>query len=135
MTDGKGTFRFKKVMVIDDTYMDRFLAEKVIKKYSFAEHIVICSSAPDALSYLISVENTPEELPQLIFLDIRMPEMDGFDFLDRFMRLPEAVKEKCQVVMLSSSTNPEDRERSLSNPHVRLFLHKPLTEEKLRKAL
>ena len=64
---------FKKVLVIDDSETDRFVAKRMIQKYNFAEEIVVQESATKALIYLQTMENTPEELPQFIFLDIRLP--------------------------------------------------------------
>src|SRR5438093_802121 len=126
--------RYKTVMVIDDTQVDRYIAERNIIKYGFAEKVICMDSANTALKYLEGVLNE-EELPQYIFLDIRMPEVDGFGFLEKYALLPPPVKQNCIVMMLSTSLNPGDHERAKNNQYVKRFLNKPLTKEKLETIL
>ncbi len=116
---------FKRVLVIDDSETDRFIANRMIQKYQFAEEIILKESAPKAIEYLLSLQSTPELLPQFIFLDICMPEMDGFGFLDEYAKFPETIKLNCIIIMLSSSLDPEDHQRAESSPFVNRFLNKP----------
>lgn len=125
-------FRFKKIMVVDDAYIDRFLVEKLMKKYCFAEEVVSFESAVDALEQLSGSAATGT-LPEVIFLDINMPEMNGFEFLDAYEKLPDHVKSACAIIMLSSSLHPEDREKAANNPYVKTFMNKPLNQERLQE--
>jgi CheY-like chemotaxis protein len=131
MSEFKKSPRFKKVMVIDDTPVDRYIAERCMLKYQFAEKVILMESSVGALNFLAALNDKPEELPELILLDIRMPQMDGFGFLERFADLSDSVKKNCNIMMLSSSANPLDKERAMANPYVIRFLVKPLTSELL----
>jgi CheY-like chemotaxis protein len=124
---------FRKVMVVDDALIDRVVAKKVMTRHAFAEEVITVESAMDALKYLSAHNKETDELPSLIFLDINMPEMSGFDFLDEYQKLPDDVKRKCIIVMLSSSLHPEDEQRALSSPYVHKFLSKPINADKLRE--
>jgi CheY-like chemotaxis protein len=118
------SFHFKKVMIIDDDDISRFIAEKMIKKIDFADEVVECATAIEGLNYL---NTNPLDLPEIIFLDINMPVLNGFEFLDQFEKLNSTVKEHCVIIMLSSSVDPDDIKRANANKCVRSFLSKPLT--------
>ena len=121
-------------MLVDDNEIDNFIDEKLIKAFDFAENVYIHTSAKSALESLRNLSLTqnklPEELiPQFLFLDINMPFLDGFNFLDEFGKLDEQITSKIKIVMLTSSVNPEDIEKSKKYPRVFKFIHKPLTEK------
>lgn len=128
-------FCYKKVMVIDDNKLDRRIAELNIERYEFAEETISKGSAKSALQYLEASSNFPDELPELIFLDIRMPEIDGFGFLNEYEKLPDSVRNNCTIVMLSSSLDPDDLKKVLENKFVQRFLNKPINGEKLKEIL
>ncbi|MGB4973973.1 MAG: response regulator, partial [Cyclobacteriaceae bacterium] len=74
-----------------------------------------------------------EVLPDVIFLDIDMPLMDGFQFLDEFEKLTSNTKKSCKIVMLTSSINPQDFDRSKKYSNVKLYLNKPLSHDSIQK--
>jgi CheY-like chemotaxis protein len=116
-------------MIIDDNLTDRYIAEHYLKAVRFAANVISKSSAREALGYLKA--NSAEKLPKIIFLDIRMPEMDGFEFLDEYAKLPALVNEYCTVIMLSSSNDPKDHERIKANALIKKFIDKPINKESL----
>lgn len=122
---------YQNVMVIDDSYFDRLIAEKVIQIAHFSKNTITIDGALKAADYLILNADNPEKLPEIIFLDINMPEVSGFDFLDRFEEIPIQKKDCCKIFMLSSSVDPEDIKRAHKSKYVVSFISKPLTKEKL----
>jgi CheY-like chemotaxis protein len=124
-------YRFNKAMIIDDSGTDRYIAEHYLRKFFIAATVITYPSGIDALDYLKQFAGNLEELPQLIFLDIRMPLMDGFEFLSEYEKLPPSVHEYCTLIMISSSIDPEDHARISANSFVKKFINKPLNKEKL----
>ena len=122
--------KYKTALLIDDDEDSNFVNNWIIKQ-SFAENIIVKQSAESALDFLKNKSNSPEDLPDVIFLDIRMPVTDGFGFLEKFNNLPESVKNKCKIVMLSSSFDKGDYDKALSNKYVYRYLNKPLSIEAL----
>ncbi|RXR21669.1 response regulator [Flavobacterium stagni] len=131
--------QLKKILLVDDDSATNFINEITIKKTGVDAQIVVCTSAFQALDYLGSTgqyENQ-ERFPQpcIIFLDINMPGMNGFEFLDHYDKLPEEQKGILVVVMLTTSVNPDDRMRSENDQNIKGFISKPLTEEHLMKII
>lgn len=122
----------KEILLIDDNDIDNYINKLIVAKEKVVEKITIKNSPIDALQYLRTKEG---EFPELIFLDIKMPEMDGFGFLDEFSKFTEVKKEKCSIVMLSSSCNNSDLEAAKKNPYLIKFLIKPLNNSKLSEVL
>lgn len=124
-------YKHKIVMVIDDNQIDLYIAEMVMATTHFAEKVICVSSAKEALAWLTPLYEFPDELPELIFLDINMPEMTGFDFLDEYRHLPENIRKKCIIMMLTTSLDQNDRKQAEENQYVTRFLNKPLDRDKI----
>ena len=123
----------RNILLIDDNELDIFVNRMVIKQDHLNDNIIDFLSATKALSFLQEIASDSEKIPDMIFLDIMMPVMDGFGFLREFEKLPKLVLEKSKIVMLSSSTNLKDIEQANSNPYVIKFVNKPLTASSLEK--
>ncbi len=124
-------FKFNSILLIDDNEIDNLINQKMIEASGFAERIFLFTGAYGALDFLRNLEKsngiTEENIPDLIFLDINMPLLDGFQFLNEYQKLSPKITDKCKVVMVSSSTSPMDMERSINAKHVIKYVNKPLS--------
>lgn len=118
-------------MLVDDNDTDNFISRRIIEITSFAKDVIIKNSGKSALEYLEENKQLPTSLPDLIFLDINMPIVDGFVFLYEFEKFEDGLKDKCKVIILSSSDNKRDIDKIVNNDHVIKFITKPLTENAL----
>ena len=121
------------VLLVDDNDTDNFISKRIIEITGFAGRVEVCNSGKSALDYLRSNLNTLDNIPNLIFLDINMPVVDGFVFLYEFDKFPEAVKNKVRIAILSSSDNKRDIDKIVNNDHVINFITKPLMEDSLEE--
>lgn len=123
-------------MLIDDNEIDNLINQKMIEAAAVTDHIYTHTGAKSAIEFLKNMEKmdlAEKVLPDVIFLDIDMPLMDGFQFLDEFENLSPLTRKKCKIVMLTSSINPQDFNRSKKYPNVRLYLNKPLSHDSIVK--
>ena len=123
----------KKIMIIDDDEVSNFIFTKLIEISGFAKNIISFEKAGDALAHLRSYSSKSEEIPEVIFLDLLLFDMNGWEFLNNFESLPPAVKEKIHVVILTTSIYDSDREKAAKYPSVKKFLVKPITLEGLNE--
>ena len=126
------TFRHKTVLLIDDSYIDNLISRKILESNGYAENIIVIDSAKRAIQFLKDKISNKQALPEIIFLDIRMPEMNGFDFLNKLSQAGISGKE-IKIYMLSSSLDPSDLKRVEENQLVSRFIGKPLTNEILEE--
>jgi len=119
--------RFNTCLLIDDNYIDNFVTRKILESGKFVENIVVRQSPGDAIEAL----KIGAVVPDVIFLDIRMPMMSGFEFLEEYDKLSIANKENIKIYMLSSSLDPTDMKQSVLNKYISNYIHKPITHKAL----
>jgi len=119
---------FKICLLIDDNYIDNFVTRKIIESSNFAESIVVVRSATEAITSL----SEGKVKPDVIFLDVRMPLMSGFEFLEEYDKI-NIDKSDIKIFMLSSSLDPMDMRKSTDNKYITRFIHKPLTQKALEE--
>lgn len=124
------------VLLIDDDEATNFYHKLILEDACAGVHVQSVTSAHEGLDFLQSkgaYADSPQ--PGIIFLDINMPGMTGWDFLEAYKNLSQEVHQRAVVAMLTTSVNPDDRERGEKIPAVREFVHKPLTPEAFWKVV
>jgi len=127
--------KINTVLLIDDDEINNLICTKIIKKNDFAENIVTCLGARQALNYLQDALRGENEyvLPDLIFLDINMPAMNGWDFLNQYEQIEELKNKDIVLIMLSSSMYVDDINRAKMYSSVADYITKPLTAAHLQQ--
>ncbi len=120
----------KFYIVIDDDRINNMVCESVIKKLHEQNQVISFLRAEDALNYL---KNNTSVKPDIILLDINMPEMDGWEFLDNYQKLNG--DNKAQIFMLSSSINQNDFDKAKTYTQVLDYIVKPFSKDKLMKII
>ena len=115
-----------KIVLVDDNHDDNFFHSKVIERAGIPAEVRSFRHADQALDYLRSTDRDPVDI---IFLDLIMPRMSGFDFVEAFDTLPRALRMGIVIYVLSVSPVRELRERAIGNDSVRGFIDKPLKTE------
>ena len=118
------------VLLIDDNEDDNFYHKIILHESGIARHVEIAETAYEALDFL----KKTQILPELIFLDINMPRMNGWEFLDRYRKLEfDKGHQRSVIIMLTTSLNPADEKKAASIEEVSSFESKPLTHEMIQK--
>lgn len=116
-------------MLVDDNHADNFYHEREIKKHNPAIKVISKNSGKEGLEYLKTTGTSVNPLPELIFLDINMPGMNGWEFLKEYHDLNKDIQSRVIVIMLTTSDNPDDEAKAKNWDFVSDFITKPLTKE------
>lgn len=127
--------KLNTVLLIDDDEINNLICTKIIKKNDFAENIITCLGAKQALNYLQEalLDENDKVLPDLIFLDINMPAMNGWDFLNQYEQIEGLKTKDIVLIMLSSSMYVDDINRAKMYDSVADYITKPLTAAHLQQ--
>lgn len=124
--------KLNKILLVDDDELFNYIHQEILKKLNIAEKIEIAVNGKEALKYFEGVDK--EQYPEIVLLDIDMPIMNGFEFLDEISTKYKNVFEKTRVIMLTSSFNQRDINRA-NEYKVSGYLNKPLSVEPFQEIL
>ena len=125
----------KRIYLIDDDDIYVFLTKKTILKVRQDVEVEVFSDGLQAITHLLKIKDQPDLLPDLIFLDLNMPVMDGWEFLTEYKQFYLELAHKNQLYIVSSSISPYEMERSKNISVVTEFIIKPLVKEKFLEIL
>jgi CheY-like chemotaxis protein len=122
----------KHTLLIDDNPLDRFIHKKLLTHYDISAEVKECSSGREALNFFKDEE---VQCPDLILLDLMMPEMNGFEFLKHYAKFYSNLQLKPLLFMVSSTEDENDMQKARENQFISKLLHKPLLPETLIKLI
>jgi len=127
--------KFETVMIIDDNLVDLYIISRMVTKNNFGKNVMHYTEAQEAMKYLQENQENISKLPQIIFVDIYMPLMSGFEFLEAYDTLSTNLKNYCKTYIVSSTIDNEDIAQSNNNKNVVAFHVKPITKEFLDRII
>ena len=122
---------FYNICIIDDDLIYQYTISKMIKLIDLAKNVIVFSDGEKALEFLIENFDCDDNLPDIILLDINMPIMDGFQFMDEYVKIKPRVGKKIQIYMVSSSVDPNDIERAKRISDISDYIIKPINPDEL----
>ncbi len=124
-----------KLFLVDDDALFAMLTKKKIMKIGYTQPLKIFVNGLEILNHITTYSNDENNLPDIILLDLNMPIMDGWQFLDEYSKIKIKLPKKISIYILSSSTFPEDIRKANECANVIDYIMKPITEEKLKSLL
>ena len=121
-----------RFLLIDDEDIFNFLHTEVIKQVVDSPEITMFNSSVEALEYINNLVKSKIQLPDYFFIDIRMPEMNGFELVDELMKLPRELFKNSKLYFVTSSLDQRDKVKALDYPIITGFKEKTLTTELLK---
>ncbi len=127
--------RALKVLLVDDNDVTQFISQKTMEFSEATLNVVCCKNGIEALEFIAENISHKEKLPDLILLDLTMPLMDGWDFLEQYALLKRKIKKHIAVCILTSSINLDDMTRLKNDPSILDYIVKPMTIEKFTEII
>lgn len=125
------TAHLRSVLLVDDSEADNFLHRRAIERSGLVADVVVQPDGEAALDFLRTCAESGQPLPELVLVDINMPRMTGWEFLDDYADLPSEIREQSVLYVVSGTLNPADHARAEASPVVAGFRQKSLTREML----
>lgn len=125
-------FSNAQVLLIDDSEIDILVNRRLMELTYFSKNVLVTGSAEEALHFLKDECRGSDDAPDWIFLDIHLPGKSGYDFINEFALLPDAIKNKSRIIILSVFQKQEHLEKAMEHLFVYGQLDKPLTQQALR---
>lgn len=127
--------KIKKCCLIDDDSIFIYGTKRIMKEINFCEELIVFNNGQDALEGLLKISERKERFPEVIFLDLNMPIMNGWEFMDEFIKIPNNNFEKPIIYIISSSVDPRDLEKVKNYQSVGNYILKPITSNDLENVL
>jgi CheY-like chemotaxis protein len=127
--------RKKIICIIDDEEINHLIVKTIIKRLDIQTHFLPFNNGEEAITALKQLSVSNVELPDIILLDINMPVMDGWEFLNNFIKIKPQIDKKIEIYILSSSSASEDINKSKSYAEISGYLCKPIAAETLRNII
>ena len=124
----------KTVLLVDDDNMTNYLHQRVISKAEMCSDVKVAKNGQEGIEKLLDLNKSvgSKDDTVVVFLDLNMPILDGWGFLKEYENQKENLKFKTKIFVLSSSINPDDKERAEGNKNVAQYIYKPLTTSSLK---
>jgi CheY-like chemotaxis protein len=119
--------------IVDDDRIFVFGLSKLMEMNSFSDELLVFLNGQEALDYILPLADTPERIPDVILLDINMPVLDGWQFMDEFVRLKPRINKQITIYMVSSSVSELDINKAKSYAEISDYVVKPMRSEDLIK--
>lgn len=127
--------KLESACIIDDDHILVYGLKIMMKEIQFCDDIIVFTNGLEAIEGLLEIIGRGETLPPVIFLDLNMPIMDGWEFLEDFLKIPNNNRDYVTIYIISSSVDPRDRQRSLQYSIVNNYILKPVTPKDLENVL
>ncbi len=127
--------KIQSTCIIDDDPIFIYGTRRIMKEVDFCDNILVFNNGQDAMEGLKELTTKGEDLPEVLFLDLNMPVMDGWEFLEDFVKIPNLNGKKVIIYIISSSIDPRDLERIRNYKVVNNYILKPLSPQDLENVL